>query len=109
MAPRSQYDLDLFRTLVKKGKTKSEIMREMTIKNTATFSNLMLRLMNTDKKYYTVKDSTKKVIKVLKTTIGKNNTLTLSSKMLFDTGFQSGDSFNIKVAKNQIILTMIEE
>jgi hypothetical protein len=109
MAPRSQYDLDSFRTLVKTGKTKNEIMAEMAIKNTATFSNLMLRLMNTDKKYYTVKNSNKKVVKVLKTTIGKNNTLTLSSKMLSDTGFQAGDAFNIKVAKNQIILTMIEE
>jgi hypothetical protein len=109
MAPRSQYDLDSFRTLVKTGKTKNEIMAEMAIKNTATFSNLMLRLMNTDKKYYTVKNSNKKVAKVLKTTIGKNNTLTLSSKMLENRGFQAGDAFNIKVAKNQIILTMIEE
>ena len=109
MAPRTQYDLDSFRTLVKAGKTKSEIMAEMTIKNTATFSNLMLRLMNTDKKYYAVKDNTKNVAKMFKTTIGKNNTLTLSAKMLEDTGFQAGDSFDIKVAKNKIILTLIEE
>jgi hypothetical protein len=109
MAGRSQYDLDSFRTLVKTGKTKNEIMAEMAIKNTATFSNLMLRLMNTDKKYYTVKDSTNKVAKVLKTTIGKNNTLTLSPKMLENTGFQTGDAFNIKVAKNRIILTLVEE
>ena len=107
MAPRSQYDLDSFRTLVKTGKAKSEIMREMAIKNTATFSNLMLRLMNTDKKYYSVKDSNKKVVKVLKTTIGKNNTLTLSSKMLENSGFQAGDVFNIKAAKNKIILTLV--
>jgi hypothetical protein len=107
MAPRSQYDLDSFRTLVKTGKTKNEIMAEMAIKNTATFSNLMLRLMNTDKKYYTVKNSNKKVVKVLKTTIGKNNTLTLSSKMLENTGFQAGDAFNIKISKNKIILTLV--
>ena len=107
MAPRSQYDLDSFRTLVKTGKTKNEIMAEMAIKNTATFSNLMLRLMNTDKKYYSVKDSNKKVVKVLKTTIGKNNTLTLSSKMLENSGFQAGDVFNIKAAKNKIILTLV--
>jgi hypothetical protein len=109
MAGRSQYDLDSFRTLVKTGKTKNEIMAEMSIKNTATVSNLMLRLMNTDKKYYTVKNSNKKVVKALKTTIGKNNTLTLSSKMLENTGFQAGDAFNIKVAKNRIILTLVEE
>ena len=108
MAPRTQYDLDSFRTLVKAGKTKNEIMAEMFIKNATTFSNLMLRLMNTDKKYYGVKDSTKKVAKVLKTTIGKNNTLTLSSKMLENSGFKSGDSFNVKAAKNKIILTLID-
>ena len=108
MAPRSQYDLDSFRTLVKTGKAKSEIMREMAIKNTATFSNLMLRLMNTDKKYYEVKDSTKKVVKAIKTTIGKNNTLTLSSKMLEGSCFESGDAFVVKVTKNKIILTLVE-
>ena len=39
MAPRTQYDLDSFRILVKSGKNKSEIMGELAIKNTATFSN----------------------------------------------------------------------
>jgi hypothetical protein len=107
MAPRSQYDLELFRRIVKSGKTKNEIMAEMSIKNTATFSNLMLRLMNTDKKFYAVKDSNKVVKKVQKATIGKNNTLTLSSKMLENSGFQAGDAFNIKIFKNKIILTLI--
>ncbi len=65
--------------------------------------------METDGKYFTVKDSTKKVAKVLKTTIGKNSTLTLSTKILENTEFQAGDSFNIKVAKNKIILTLIED
>jgi hypothetical protein len=82
-------------------------MAEMSIKNTATFSNLMLRLMNTDKKFYAVKDSNKVVKKVQKATIGKNNTLTLSSKMLENSGFQAGDAFNIKIFKNKIILTLI--
>ena len=110
MAPRTQYDLGSFRTLVKKGKIKNEIMAEMSIKNAATFNSLLLRLMKADKKYYAVKDSVKKVAKkVLKTTVGKNNTLTLSAKMLEDTGFQAGDAFDIKVAKNKIILTLIEE
>jgi hypothetical protein len=82
-------------------------MAEMSIKNTATFSNLMLRLMNTDKKFYAVKDSNKVVKKVQKATIGKNNTLTLSSKMLETSGFQAGDAFNIKISKNKIILTLV--
>jgi hypothetical protein len=107
MAPRTKFDLISFREFVKNGRTKNEIMEEMSIKNSATFSNLMLRLMNTDKKYYAVKDSTKKVVKALKTTIGKNNTLTLSSKMLENTGFQAGDAFNIKTSKNKIILTLV--
>lgn len=110
MAPRSQYNLNSFRSLIKSGKTKNEIMEEMSIKNTATFSNLMLRLMNTDKKYYAVKDSSKKMSKkVLKTTIGKNNTLTLSAKMLEDSDFKSGDVFNVKITKNKIILALIED
>ncbi len=110
MAPRTQYDLSLFRILVKTGKTKNEIVEEMTIKNTATFNSLMLRLMETDKKYYAVKNNKKIATKkVQKTAIGKNNTLTLSTKMLEDSDFKSGDTFNIKVAKNKIILTLIEE
>jgi len=110
MAPRTKYDLDLFRSLVKSGSTKKEIMAEMSIKYIATFNSLKLKLMDTDGKYFAVKDSSQKVSKkVLKTTIGKNNTLTLSAKMLEDAGFQAGDAFNIKVAKNKIILTLIED
>ena len=110
MAPRTKYDLDLFRSLVKSGSTKKEIMAEMSIKYIATFNNLKLKLMDTDGKYFAVKDSSKKVTKkVLKTTIGKNNTLTLSAKMIEYKGFQSGDTFNIKMAKNKIILTLIEK
>ena len=47
--------------------------------------------------------------KVLKATIGKNKTLTLSSKMLENSGFRSADTFNIKIAKDKIILTLIED
>ena len=88
MAPRSKHNLDVFRTEVKNGKTKNEIMEEMSIKNAATFNSLLLRLMETDKKFYTVKDSNKVVKKVQKATIGKNNNLTLSSKMLEDSSFK---------------------
>ena len=108
MAPRTKFDLDLFRDLVKSGNTKAEIIAEMSIKNIATFNSLILRLMETDKKYYAVKGSSKKVKKkAQKATIGKNNNLTLYSKMLEGSGFESGDAFNIKVFKNKIILTLI--
>ena len=110
MAPRSKHNLDVFRTEVKNGKTKNEIMDEMSIKNAATFNSLLLRLMETDKKYYAVKDNKEKTTKkTQKTTIGKNNTLTLSSKMLEDSGFSAGDAFVVKVSKNKIVLTLIEE
>jgi hypothetical protein len=109
MAPKTQYDIGLFKILVKNGKTKAEIMTEMSIKNSSTFGSLLLRLMEMDEKYYPVKVSEKMIKRVQKATIGKNNTLTLSSKMLENTGFQAGDAFNIKVAKNKIILTLIED
>jgi hypothetical protein len=108
MAPRSKHNLDVFRTEVKNGKTKNEIMEEMSIKNAATFNSLLLRLMETDKKFYTVKDSNKVLKKVQKATIGKNNNLTLSSKMFEDSSFKSGDAFVVKVTKNKIILTLVE-
>ncbi len=110
MAPRTQYDLDLFRDLVKSGNTKKEIMREMSIKYLVTFNSLKLKLMETDGKYFVVKDNKEIAAKkVQKTAIGKNNTLTISAKMLEDSGFLAGDAFIIKVAKNRIILTLIEK
>jgi len=109
MAPRTKYDLDLFRELVTRGKTKTEIMAEMSIKNHPTFNGLKLKLMDTDKKYYRVKNNNKKVIKTpLKANIGKRNTLTLSSKLLEESGFKPGDSFHVKLLKNKINLTLIE-
>jgi hypothetical protein len=110
MAPRTKYDLDLFRTFVKNGKSKNEIIAEMSIKNSATFNNLLLRLMETDKKYYAIKYSIKIATKKpFKATIGKNNTLTLSSKMLENSTFKPSDVFTIKITKNKIILTQIED
>jgi hypothetical protein len=110
MAPRTKYDLISFREFVKNGRTKNEIMEEMSIKNAATFNSLLLRLMETDKKFYTVKNSKEKTTKkTQKATIGKNNTLTLSAMMLSDTVFQTGDSFVVKISKNKIVLTLIED
>jgi hypothetical protein len=110
MAPRSKHNLDVFRTEVKNGKTKNEIMETMSIKNATTFNSILLRLMETDKKFYAVKESKEITTKkIQKATIGKNNTLTLSSKMLEDSGFIAGDAFVVKVSKNKIILTLVEE
>ena len=110
MAPRTKYDLDLLRKLIAGGKTKAEIMTEMSIKNHPTFNSLKLKLMDVDKKYYRVKESGKREQKkVLKTTVGKRNTLALSSKILEGSGFKPGDIFQVKVAKNKINLTLIEE
>ena len=108
MAPRTKYDLDLFRQLVLSGKTKGEIMAEMAIKNHPTFNSLKLKLMEVDKKYYKV---TKKAAakKVLKATVGKRNTLTLSSKLLEGSGFGPGSSFLVTMKKNKINLALVEE
>jgi hypothetical protein len=77
---------------------------------TASICGVLAKKMLTDKKYYEVKDSKKFTAqKPLKVTIGKNKTLTLSSKILENSDFNSGDVFNLKVAKKKIILTLIEE
>ena len=108
MAPRTKYNLDLFRTLVVKGKSKAEIMVEMAIKNQATYKNLLLKLMATDKKYYEAKENKKVKAKVVqKVGIGKRNTLTLSAKILEESEFAPGDVFLVKHTKNKIILTLV--
>ena len=110
MARKTKYDLSNFRDLVVEGKTKSEIMGAMDIKNHATFKNLMLKLMDEDKKYYQVKE-TKKATQSKQTTIkiGKNQTLTLSSKVLSGSEFKAGDAFTVKFFKNRINLVQIEK
>ncbi len=110
MAPRTKYDLNMFRKLVISGRTKTEIMTEMSIKNHPTFNSLKLKLMDEDKKYYKVKDiKTGSAKKGFKASIGKRNSLTLSSKMIEGSDFKPGDSFNLKITKNKITLTLIEE
>lgn len=109
MAPRTKYNIDTFRTLVIAGKSKAEIMAEMEIKNHPTFNNMMLKLMDIDKKYYSVSDSKKRVEKkILKVNIGKRNTLTLSAKILADSGFAIGDTFQVKFTKKKITLMVID-
>ena len=109
MARRTQYDLNHFRALVVKGKSKADIIAEMSIKNQATFKNLLMKLMVTDKKYYETKESKKIKEKVRpKVSIGKRNTLTLSSKILEGSEFGSGDAFFVKYTKNKITLTLVK-
>ena len=110
MAPRTKYDLDTFRKHIVSGKTKTEIMTEMSIKNYPTFNSLKLKLMDADKKYYRVKESRKTHgKKVVKASIGKRNTLVLSSKILDSGGFKPGDIFQVKITKNKINLTLMED
>jgi len=109
MAPRTKYDLDLFRTLVVKGESKADIIAEMSIKNQATFKNLLMKLMVTDKKYYEAKESKKVKEKVIpKVGIGKRNTLTLSAKILEKSEFGTGDIFSVKCTKNKITLSLVK-
>lgn len=110
MARKTKYSLDEFRSLIVAGKTKAEIMQQMDIKNHPTFSNLMIKLMDEDKKYYQVKQTRKaRKAKPPVVKVGKNNTLTLSAKMLASTSFKPGDSFQLKTAKNRISLVLVEE
>ena len=110
MARKTKYDLASFRELVVAGKSKTEIMKEMDIKNHPTFNNLMLKLMDEDKKYYQVKEPKKAAPKKQITTkIGKNQTLTLSSKILSGSDFKAGDTFSIKFFKNRINLTLVDK
>jgi len=87
--PRTKYDLDALRKCVKSGMSKAEIMAEMAIKNPPTFNSLMLKLMNVDNKFYKIRERSKKAAaKAPKVTVGKRNTITLSSKMLEGSGFK---------------------
>ncbi|BCL61629.1 hypothetical protein DGMP_23220 [Desulfomarina profundi] len=105
--PRTKYDLDILRKCVKSGMSKAEIMTEMSIKNPPTFNSLMLKLMNTDNKFYKVRESGKKKAgKPPKVIVGKRNTITLSSKILEGSGFGPGDSFLVKTGKNRITLIL---
>jgi hexokinase len=113
MARKTKYNLSVLRDLVVAGKTKSEIMREMGIKNGPTFNNLMLKLMDEDRKYYQVKELRKtrktKSSRPPVVKIGKNNTLTLSAKTLESTTFKPGDSFVVKSTKTRINLIPVDK
>ncbi|WP_457576262.1 hypothetical protein [Desulfomarina sp.] len=108
--PRTKYDLDVLRKCVKNGMSKPEIMAEMSIKNPPTFNSLMLKLMNTDNKFYKVRESSRKSAgKPPKVTVGKRNTITLSSKILEGSEFSPGDVFLVKTGKNRITLILEKE
>lgn len=108
MARKTKYDLDTFRNLLGEGKTKPEIMQEMDIKNHPTFNNLMLKLMDTDKKYYQVQGG-KRVTKAKQAIvkIGKRDTLTISAKIMNAGSFKPGDAFVVKFTKSKITLTAV--
>ena len=109
MPRQTKYDLDTFRNLVTSGTSKAEIMKEMDIKNHPTFNNLMLKLMDQDKKYYQVKDTKKtRTSKPATVKIGKRSTLTLSAKILEQSGFGPGDTFTVSFSKKKIALSLAE-
>ncbi len=110
MPRKTKYDLKKFRDLVISGKSKTEIMKGMGIKNHPTFKNLMLKLMDEDKKYYQVQEPKMARQKRQATVkIGKNNTISLSSKILAGSDFKPGDTFTVKFFKNRINLTLTEK
>lgn len=110
MPRKTKYDLKKFRDLVISGKSKTEIMKEMGIKNHPTFKNLMLKLMDEDKKYYQVKEPKRtRQRKQVAVKIGKNNTLSLSSRILSGSDFKPGDTFTVKFFKNRINLNLTEK
>ena len=109
MTPKTKYDLNQFRKLVKSGKTKKEIMEEMGIKGSITFNNLKLRLYETDGKVYKIKDKDGRISAVHVIRIGKGGKLPISSKALEDSGFKEGDKFNLKTTKKGITLTLVKE
>ncbi len=110
MVRKTKYDLEKLRELVVSGNGKTEIMKEMDIKNATTFNNLILKLMDEDKKYYQLKEPRKtRQKKSVSVKIGKNNTLSLSSKVLSGSAFKPGDAFTVKIFKNRINLTLVEK
>lgn len=110
MARQTQYDLDILRKHVNAGKSKAEIMAEMDIKNHPTFNNLMLKLMDADKKYYRVKNARRtRAVKSPIAKIGKRKTLTLSAKNLEGSGFEPGDTFVVSFSNKRITLAVQEK
>ena len=113
MAIKTKYDLGNFRELVTAGKSKTEIMKEMDIKNHPTFNTLRMRLMNEDKKYYQIKESERpkqpEQKRLEKVKIGKNKTISISSRILSDSSFNPGDTFTVRFFKTRIIMTLVDE
>ena len=110
MASQTKFNIDEFRELVNAGKSRAEIIKDMGIKTYSTFNNLLLKLMDTDKKYYPVKTGRKtKQPKQILAKIGKRKNLTLSAKNLESSSFDTGDTFTVKYSKNKIILTLTEK
>jgi pyoverdine/dityrosine biosynthesis protein Dit1 len=109
MIGKSQYSIDTLRELVTGGATRAEIMKQMNIKSHPTFINLLLRLMNTDHKYYELHASkTQKKKQAITAKIGSLKTLTLSAKTLDESPFEPGTVFNVGFTDKKITLTVVE-
>jgi hypothetical protein len=109
MARTTTGDIDTLRKLVKKGLSRPEIMAEMNISNHPTFNSLMLKLMDTDHKYYELHASkTQKKKQAITAKIGSRNSLTLSAKTLDESPFEPGTVFNVGFTDKKITLTVVE-
>ncbi len=106
MPRKSKYNLDTFRELVKAGKTKGEIMKEMTISGHPQFNSLELRLFKKDKKVYEI--SSNKTPSVPTLTVSPKKNITIPAKLLANKPFQPKDKFQLTFRGKKIILTLIE-
>lgn len=109
MARKAEYKLDTFRKLVKAGKSKSEIMKEMKIKGYPQFSSLELRLFKEDKEVYDIPTGRPSNADNI-VCVGKKENITIPKSMISNTDYKIDDKFQVTFrGKNKIILTLIEK
>jgi len=111
MPKKPSYDLNLFRKLVKEGKTKSQIMEKMGLptKGHSQFSSLEYRLFKEDKTYYQISPEPAKSPNESIVQIGNKENIVISKKVLAGSSFKKDDKFNVLVEKGKITLLLIED
>jgi hypothetical protein len=100
-----RYDPDKLRQMIEEGKTAKEITKEFKI-SPYTLREHLVMLQNLDKKIYVIKGlfdySQAEKSKV------KKEGIVFSKEMLDKTKFSPGDSFEMTVEKDRIILKKVE-
>ncbi|MEN8189765.1 MAG: hypothetical protein ABFS19_07955 [Thermodesulfobacteriota bacterium] len=107
MPRKSKYDLNTFRELVKAGKSKSQIMKEMNISGHPQFNSLELRLFKEDKKVYEISAAKQPAVPTV--TVSPKKNITIPSKLLAGKSFKAKDKFVITFRGKKIILTKMED